>query len=375
MGRVITWVVLLAILGACGTPLGSADTRSPGPGPDGPSPSGATHAPGSTAPVITTPSASPSPSPVPTASPSAAPAPTPVPRAGEAAVRALIDRIDPFRMDDHLRALVAAGSRDPRHPGHARAVAYLYEQLRAIPGISVQTHRTAYQGIPLENIFAVLDPPGYARETGWVMVSAHYDSISNRTPGWDPRTTPAPGADDNATGVAALLELARILAPQRALLRERLVLAFFDGEELFYKGSAAYVSTLPRGRYKAAINLDMVGFNPLADRLDLLWYLPHSARLRDLALDVNRRYAIGVTPLVAQYAADGSTIMDAAPFGLAGIPSIALCQRYGENDATFPGNHTFHTRNDTEDKVTNRRLWLKAARLTLALALEVATEG
>lgn len=273
-----------------------------------------------------------------------------------------------------MQALAAMGSRDSRHTGNDRAAAYLYEQLRAIPGLQVQTHRAVYQGIPLENIFAVLDPtPAYARQTGWVMVSAHYDSISNRSPGWDPRTTTAPGADDNATGVAGLLEIARILAPERARLSERLVLAFFDGEELFYKGSAAYVASLPRPYpYRAAINLDMVGFNPIADRLDLLWYLPHSAQLRDLAIDVNARYAIGVSPLNAQYAADGRTIMDAAPFGLAGIPSIALCERYGEADATYPGNPFFHTVNDTPDKVTNRSLWLKAAKLTLALALELA---
>jgi len=278
-------------------------------------------------------------------------------------------------MDDHLRALVAAGSRDVRHPGHAKAVAYLYEQLRAIPGVEVQTHLGVHQGNRLENIIAVIDPVGAVPQSGWVLVSAHYDSISIRTPGWDPRTTPAPGADDNATGTAALLEYARILAADRSALRSRIVLAFFDGEELFFKGSADFVSKLTQPyAYKAAINLDMVGFNPIADRLDLLWYLPHSAALRDRTIAVNQRYGIGIAPLNAQYAPDGSTIMDAAPFGLAGIPSIALTQRYGGNDATFPGNTTFHTRNDIEANITNKRLWLKAAKLTLALTLELAAE-
>jgi len=251
----------------------------------------------------------------------------------------------------------------------------LYEQLGAIPGLEIQSHFGVYQGIRLENILAIVDPTGPVPANGWTLVSAHYDSISNRTPGWDARTTPAPGADDNATGTAALLEYARILGANRAELRSRVVLAFFDGEELFYKGSADFVSKLQRPfAYKAAINLDMVGFNPLADRLDLLWYLPHSAGLRDRVINANQRFAIGVSPLNAQYAADGNTIMDAAPFGLAGIPSIALCQRYGENDATFPGNYTFHTSGDTEANVTNKRLWLKAARLTLAVALELARE-
>jgi hypothetical protein len=86
----------------------------------------------------------------------------------------------------------------------------------------------------------------------------------------------------------------------------------------------------------------------------------------------NATYAVGVSPLLPQLATDGNTILDAAPFGLAGIPSVALVQRYGENDATFPGNYTFHTTSDTPDKITNKRLWLKAAKLTLAVALELA---
>ncbi|HET7701260.1 MAG TPA: M28 family peptidase [Candidatus Limnocylindria bacterium] len=353
------------------------------------------------------PSVSPSPAsasaiPSPTSTPTSAPAATATASSAPSlsacqhdarcnAIQSQLGLIDPYRMDGHLSALTSFVSRDPRHPGHARAIAYIKEQLGALDyyGLRVETHRTSHQGIALENIFAVIDPapgavapngasqtpPPPVGPTGWVLVSAHYDSTANRTPGWRPAQDPAPGADDNATGTAALLELARVVGLWRAggNLRSRLVLAFFDGEELFFKGSGAYVASLQRPYpYKAAVNLDMVGFNPLADRLDLLWYTNASAPLRDRVVKANETYRIGVSPLNAQYAADGSTIMDAAPFGLAGIPSIALCQRYGENDATFPGNTTFHTVNDLSDKITNKRLWLKATKLTLAVALELA---
>ncbi len=341
---------------ACGVPA----SRTLDPAPSAPS-AQATQLPGPAAP---------------TPAPTATPPPTLAPAAFS--VAATIETIDLAKMNDHLVALTSVGSRDPRHPGHARAIAYIKEQLSALAywGWRIESQRTSYQGIPLENIVATLDPPAGAPATGWVNVSAHYDSTANRTPGWRPAIDPAPGADDNATGTAALLELARVVSPHRAQLRTRLVLAFFDGEELFFKGSAAYVASLPRPLpYKAAINLDMVGFNPLADRLDLLWYTSASAGLRDQVVAANRTYAIGVSPLNAQFAADGSTIMDAAPFGLAGIPSVAICQRYGVNDATFPGNDTFHTVNDTPDKITNPRLWLKAAKLTLAVALELARQG
>jgi len=279
------------------------------------------------------------------------------------------------KLNDHLIALTSVVSRDVHHPGHAKALAYLKEQLGAL-GLQVESYRNVYQSIPLESLLVTIDPlnaPPPVNRSGWIMICAHYDSISNRSPNWNPALTAAPGADDNATGTAALVEYARILSQNRASLTHRVVLAFFDGEELFFKGSGAYVSSLAKPYpYSAVINIDMVGFNPMADRLDLIWYTNGSAGLRDKLIAANDRYAIGISPLNAQFAGDGNTILDAAPFGLAGIPAVALVQRYGENDATLPGNYTFHTVNDTPANVSNRRLWLKAAKLTLAAALDLA---
>ena len=352
MRRLAAFIALALFASSCGVST-RIEAATPSVTPAG------VPGPGATGPTST-------PSPSPSATASAAPRP----------IADLLGEIDPARLDAHLRALTDVVSRDPRHPGHAKAVAYVKAQLAALgANVTIESQRTVSQGIPLENIFATIDPLATPAGTGWVLVSAHYDSIANRTPGWRPSSDPAPGADDNATGTSSLLEFARILSGERARLRSRVVLAFFDGEELFFKGSGAYMATLERPYpYKAALNLDMVGFNPVADRLDLLWYTNASAGLRDRVIKANDTYTIGVSPLNAQYAADGNTIMDAAPFGIAGIPSVALCQRYGENDATFPGNYTFHTVNDTPDKITNARLWLKAAKLTLAVALELAQE-
>ena len=305
----------------------------------------------------------------------ATPSPTPKP------ISEILTQIDPAKLDDHLRALTSFVSRHPLHPGHAKAVAYLMEQLTAIPGVVVQDIPTSYNGVRLDNILATINPlPGSGSDGflgGAGMICAHFDSTANRTSGWRPALDPAPGADDNATGTAALLEYARILAADRASLRMPIVLAFFDGEEYFFKGSLAYLQSLPPPNpYRWVINIDMVGFNPLADRLDLVYYTAKSVSLRDRVKEANQRYAIGISPLVEQLATTDAFILDAAPFGLVGgIPSVALVQRYGEIDSTFPGNFTFHTVNDTPDKITNKRLWLKAAKLTLATALDLARGG
>ena len=291
---------------------------------------------------------------------------TPVP------VAALIAQIDMAKLNDHLLALTSVVSRDVHHPGHAKALAYLKEQLGAM-GVQIESYKNVYQGIALESLLVTIDPLNAPPTAGWIMICAHYDSISKNSPGWNAAITAAPGADDNGTGTAALLEYARILSQNRASLTHRVVLAFFDGEELFFKGSGSYVASLAKPYpYSAVINIDMVGFNPITDRLDLIWYTNGSAGLRDKLIAANDRYAIGISPLNAQFAPDGNTILDAAPFGLAGMPAVALVQRYGENDATFPGNYTFHTASDTPLNVSNRRLWLKAAKLTLAAALDLA---
>lgn len=328
-----------------------------------------------TAAVATTAISTPSASFAPTATVRPTPSPTPKPIAD------VLAQIDPAKLDDHLRALTSFVSRHPLHPGHAKAVAYLMEQLTAMPGVVVQDIPTSYNGVRLDNIFATINPlPGSGSDGflgGAGMICAHFDSTANRTPGWRPALDPAPGADDNATGTAALLEYARILAADRASLRMPIVLAFFDGEEYFFKGSLAYLQSLPPPNpYRWVINIDMVGFNPLADRLDLVYYTAKSASLRDRVKEANQRYAIGIAPLVEQLATTDAFILDAAPFGLVGgVPSVALVQRYGEIDSTFPGNFTFHTVNDTPDKITNKRLWLKAAKLTLATALDLARGG
>lgn len=302
--------------------------------------------------------------------------PPPCQRFGaEPHVRAAIDAIDPVQLDKHMRALAGFGSRDPRHPGHAQAIAYIKEQIAALPDAVVSEHKTVYQGIPLTNILVTLEPGRHTdvATTDWVLVAAHYDSIANRTPGWRPALDPAPGADDNATGTAALLEYARVLASGSECIQGRIVLAFFDGEELFYKGSAAYHQAQGEPYpFAYVVNIDMVGFNPIADRLDLIWYGAQSDGLRDRVKAVNERYGIGVQLVEVKADQNNRLILDSAPFGLDGIPAVTLAERYGPPDATYPGNDFFHTVNDTPDKVTNKSLWLKAAKLTLATALELA---
>ncbi|MBM4420757.1 MAG: Zn-dependent exopeptidase M28 [Chloroflexi bacterium] len=318
------------------------------------------------------------PSPSPAASPGPVPTPSPAPARADPprSIAQLLEAVSPDRLYAHVQALAAFESRDPRHPGHAKAIAYLEAELARLPGVRVDLQRFAFQGIPMTNVLATIDPPSGAPASGWVLVLAHYDSIAKATPGWRPAVDPAPGANDNGTGTSSLLELARILSEERSRLKQRVVIGLMDGEELFFKGSAAYLAIQPRPiPFANVLNIDFVGSNALADRLDLIWYTQASAALRDRVIVANDRYGVGVAPLLPALATDPNvTIMDIAPWGLAGVPAVAVTERYPpERDATYPGNTTFHTVNDTPESLNNRRLWRKATQLVLAVLWELAS--
>jgi hypothetical protein len=131
----------------------------------------------------------------------------------------------------------------------------LPESLRVALHIDIETTRAT-----VHNILAWL--PGQSDE--YVIVGAHYDHLGR---GDADSLAPSqigeihPGADDNASGTAGVLELARLLAPQRGQLKRGILFMNFSGEELGLLGSAAWVKspTRPLEKAVAMINMDMIG--------------------------------------------------------------------------------------------------------------------
>jgi hypothetical protein len=133
--------------------------------------------------------------------------------------------------------------------------------------LSSTLHTFAINGsVQVENVIATL--PGASLPDEWIVVGAHYDS--RNTSSTNPVGTP--GAEDNASGCAAVLELARVFSafppPQRTLK-----FVCFAGEEQGLLGSTAWVQQLQSGgqlaQVKLALIMDMVGYSGDAD-LDLL---------------------------------------------------------------------------------------------------------
>jgi len=92
-----------------------------------------------------------------------------------------------------------------------------------------------------------------------ILISTHYD---NRMQNISQTNARAPGADDNASGVAAILELARILS--KVNLKNNIQFVLFSGEEQGQWGSTVYAKHLQVNdkRFTSVMNLDMIGYPP-----------------------------------------------------------------------------------------------------------------
>jgi bacterial leucyl aminopeptidase len=170
-----------------------------------------------------------------------------------------------------------------RHTGHADnavAVTTLVADLERIGGGRFAVRRHRFARPPLDNVEAEL--PGTGLQ-GVVLVTAHLDSTGANQLGYQPELDPAPGADDDGSGVAGVLAAAdTILALDAALGVPRRTVRFvlFNAEEQGMVGSWAYArdqATL--GTPIAAVfQLDMIGFDVRPERTFELhagiWSLP-----------------------------------------------------------------------------------------------------
>jgi Zn-dependent M28 family amino/carboxypeptidase len=234
----------------------------------------------------------------------------------------------------------------------------------ALPGVSV-TVKTAVVREKREGHNVVGYLPATARialPKPWVALGAHYDHLGDGSHG----NSLAPkedagkvhhGADDNASGTAAVLAAGRELAKgQRS---RHVVLAFWSAEEIGLIGSNAYVTSppVPNDQLAAYFNFDMVG------------------RMQDNKLTVQ---AVGTSPSWRQLleranvAAGFDLILqddpyqptDVASFNQAGVPSLAF----------FTGTHVdYHKPSDTADKINYEDLDRVAA-FAAALAGRVADQ-
>jgi len=210
---------------------------------------------------------------------------------------------------------------------------WLVERFNKLPGVSAYTQALTVnrpETTVTHNVIAVLE--GTLRPENLFIIGAHYDSTSQSA------KTLAPGAEDNASGVAALLEMARVFSLNPP--EETLIFVCFTGEEQGLFGSQFHAQSLldsgDNGRVTGMLNMDMIAFTEDND-FDILLETDGSGQfmlnaLGDAAANyTNLRIITSLNPF-------GS---DHVPYLQANMPAVLVI----ENDWNrYPA---YHRANDT----------------------------
>lgn len=244
---------------------------------------------------------------------------------------------DGDRALQHAQAQCAFGPRPVGSEALARTGDYIISQLDGF-GWEVQTQEFEYQGFPIRNMI------GRKGEGSVVILGAHYDTrpLADRDP--QRPEEPIVGGNDGASGVAVLLELARMLGSVQ--LEKEVWLAFFDAEDRGriegwpFSVGARYMAEHLNIMVEAVIVVDMVG-----DRDQQLYYEGNSdpslrERLWSLAAELG--YEDYFIPEVRHTLTD-----DHVPFVERGIPAVDII------DFDYP---YWHTTKDTCDKISSESL-------------------
>jgi hypothetical protein len=229
----------------------------------------------------------------------------------------------------------------------------------------------AFEGVTstARNVIGVLQ--GTETGAGIILIGAHYDSI---TINFADSVAFAPGANDNASGVAALIEIARIMSqrPHRATV----MFVAFSAEEVGRKGSQAFITDylVPYGiRIDAMINMDIIGSSTGVDgalddrRIRLYSAEPNESPSRQLARALNLiafQHVPGMEIDIQSTGDREGRYSDHLSFSDAGFPAVRFIEQI-EN----PNRN--HNNADTVDGIRPQYL-LRATQTILASATVLA---
>jgi glutaminyl-peptide cyclotransferase len=267
-------------------------------------------------------------------------------------------QFDGGRAYEILKKQCSFGPRYPNTPGHDKMVEYLQAELKPLSdGVTVHsfTYNTGKKELEIKNICAVFNPDA----SEYVLLCAHWDTRPWADEEIDQakRNLPVPGANDGASGVAVLLELARMFHIKRPSVG--VIMVFFDGEDYgpstrdMFIGSTRFAKEwrtalkpiIKRSDYKIkyGILLDMVGDSSLqlprerksmmmaGDIVDKVWAVARKAGYGNIFTDTGG-YSI----------AD-----DHVPLNMVGIKCIDII----DFDYAY-----WHTIEDTPDKCSAKSL-------------------
>jgi len=268
--------------------------------------------------------------------------------------------VDPARLEAHVRKLsIEMGPRDEGHPENLDHVAAYIKTEFSQTGAFVSEQVYRVNARSYRNVIAHFGPETEER----IIVGAHYDTAG-----------PLPGADDNASGVAGLIELARLLKPQELKVRVELV-AFSTEEPPYFgttgMGSYVHADSLRQQnvRVRAMFSLEMIGYFSDAPNsqhfpiglLSALYpstgnYIAVVGRLSDASLVRRTKAAMSNAAPLPVYSINapqfvtGVDFSDQRNYWHAGYNAVMI------TDTAFYRNRNYHAEQDTAEKLDYKRM-------------------
>ena len=251
--------------------------------------------------------------------------------------------------------------REAGTPGADKAAEYIEGKLKewnlAPAGVrNMYFQPFSGEGKAMKNVLAWIPGSHAALKNEYVLIGAHYDHIGAMRDGEDKVNN---GADDNASGTAVILEIARALGTMKEKPLRSILFGWWSGEEKGLLGSKFYVEspTVNLRAVVACLNLDMVGRNA-EDTIDIEG-TGCSPDLRALFDRVNSRK---IFKSINYGVKEVKNDTDHFHFFKAGIPAVEF----------FSGYHAdYHKPGDESEKITKPKLE-KVARFVSIAAWELA---
>jgi len=241
-------------------------------------------------------------------------------------------------------------SRNKNQPGNDKAADYI-EQKFEYYGLEV--HNQSFGSVG-RNVYGIQTGTAFPNQK--FIICAHYDDM--------PTGSIAPGADDNASGTAAVLEAARVLT--QYISEYTIIYALWDEEEYGLIG-AEYYAALAHADGDSIIgvvNLDMVAWDSGTDNIAEVHTrnVANSNELKDQMLNINTLYNIGLT---LQTVNPGTGSSDQAAFWNEGYGAILLIEDFQDFNAYY---------HSTNDLVThyNQPYYLKMCQTALGTVSTLA---
>jgi hypothetical protein len=268
--------------------------------------------------------------------------------------------VDPARLEAHVRMLsTQLHPRDEGHPENLdRAAAYIRAECQRAGGV-VFEQPYEVNGRTYRNVTAFFGPETSER----IVIGAHYDTAGA-----------LPGADDNASGVAGLIELAQLLGKQQLPMRVELV-AFTLEEPPYFRteqmGSAIHAASLRKQSVdvRVMISLEMIGYfsdEPESQNfpapflgafypsrgnfIAVVGTLGEGLLVRRVKAAMRRASPLSVYSINAPSSVPGVDFSDQLNYWNAGYDAVMI------TDTAFLRNQNYHTVYDTPDRLDYQRM-------------------